>query len=284
MAGMIHPTAIIDPQARLDPSVQVGPYAIIDAHVVIGPGCVVGPHVHLTGHTAIGSGNRFHTGAVIGDAPQDLRYAGAPTRLRIGDRNCFREHVTVHCSNCLEEETVIGSDNLLMAHSHVGHNAVIGNRVVLANGALVGGHALVQDRAFVSGNCLVHQFVRVGTLAMMQGGSAVSKDLPPYTVARGNNSICGLNTVGLRRAGVTAGERAELKRLYRFLFRSGRNLRTATEQAAAVFQGPHGRALLEFLRGSRRGVCVHGPGREPESKTPSGEPEGVSDVRGTDAS
>ena len=272
---MIHPTAIIHPQAQVDPTVEVGPYALIDAHVVVGPHCVVGPHVHLTGHMAIGADNRFHTGAVIGDAPQDVKYADAPTRLRIGDRNRFREHVTVHRSNRVEEDTVIGSDNFLMAHCHVGHNAVLGDRVVLANGALVAGHAVVEDRAFISGNCLVHQFVRVGTLALMQGGSAISKDLPPFTVARGDNEICGLNTVGLRRAGVSAEERAELKRLYRFLFRSGRNLREATRAARTLFTTEAARALIEFLAASRRGVCVHvGTGRR-KGKTPSAETEGV---------
>ncbi|PYI81986.1 MAG: acyl-[acyl-carrier-protein]--UDP-N-acetylglucosamine O-acyltransferase, partial [Verrucomicrobia bacterium] len=162
----------------------------------------------------VGAHNQFHTGCVIGDGPQDLKYKGEPTRLRIGDRNIFREHVTVHCSNKWDEDTVIGSHNFLMAHCHIGHNCMVGNHVVVANGALLGGHAVVQDRAFISGNCLVHQGVRVGMLALMQGGSAISKDLPPFTVARGDNGICGLNTVGLRRAGFTSEQRLELKRLY----------------------------------------------------------------------
>ena len=272
---MIHPTAIIHPQAELDPTVEVGPYALIDAHVVVGPGCVIGPQVHLTGHTLIGADNRFHTGAVIGDAPQDVKYGDAPTRLRIGDRNRFREHVTVHRSNRVEEDTVIGSDNFLMAHCHVGHNAVIGDRVVLANGALVAGHAVVQDRAFISGHCLVHQFVRVGRLALMQGGSAISKDLPPFTVARGDNAICGLNTVGLRRAGFSTADRAELRRLYRFLFLSGRNLRQAAEAARTQFTTEPAGALIGFIADSRRGVCVHGGSGPGKGKTPSGEPEGV---------
>jgi UDP-N-acetylglucosamine acyltransferase len=206
---MIHPTAIVHPRARLDPTVTIGPYAVIEEHVVLGPDCVVGPQVHLTGHTTIGAGNRFHAGCVIGDAPQDLKYAGAPTRLRIGDHNVFREHVTVHCAAGEAGETVVGAHNFLMAHSHVAHDGRLGNHVILANGALLGGHVSVGDRAFISGNCLVHQFVRIGTLALMQGGSGISKDLPPYTVARGDNGICGLNTVGLRRAGVSAGRGAE---------------------------------------------------------------------------
>src|SRR5208282_1439662 len=180
---MIHPTAIIHPKAKLDSTVQVGPYAVIDEGVELGANCVVGPHVYLTGLTTIGDHNHFHAGCVIGDAPQDLKYDGAPTRLRLGDHNVFREHVTVHRSTRPDAETVVGSHNFLMAGAHVAHNCVIGNHVILANGALLGGHAEVQDRAFISGKCAVHQFCRVGTLALMQGGSTLSQDLPPFTVA-----------------------------------------------------------------------------------------------------
>lgn len=252
---MIHPTAIIHPQAKLDPTVEVGPYAVIDAAVTVGPHCRVGPHVHLTGVTTLGSRNVFHAGCVIGDAPQDLKYRGEPTRLRIGDHNVFREGVTVNRSNTPAEDTVLGSHNYLMATSHVGHNSRLGDHVVIANGTSLGGHVTVGDGAFLSGNCLVHQFVRVGTLALMQGGAAISKDLPPFTVARGDNGICGLNTVGLRRAGFTTAQRLELKRLYRFLFRAGRELRAALTAAQDEFSSEPARLLLDFLRTSKRGVC-----------------------------
>jgi UDP-N-acetylglucosamine acyltransferase len=188
---MIHPTAVIHPKAQLDATVEVGPYAVIDEAVALGPHCRVGPHVYLTGCATIGAHNLFYAGCVIGEAPQDMKYKGDPTGLRIGDHNVFREHVTVHRSSKLAEDTVIGSHNFFMAHSHVGHNVHLGHHVIMANGVLLGGHVTVADRAFLSGNCLVHQFVRVGTLALMQGGSAVSKDLPPFTVARGDNGICG---------------------------------------------------------------------------------------------
>ena len=253
---MIHPTAIIHPQAKLDPTVQVGPYAVIDAGVEVGSGCVVGPHVHLTGLTTIGAHNRFHAGCVIGDAPQDLKYKDEPTRLRIGDHNVFREHVTVNCANQVGEDTVIGSHNFLMAGSHAGHNSRIGNHVILANGALLGGHATVADRAFISGNGCVHQFVRVGTLAIMQGGCAVSRDLPPFTIAHEVNVLCGLNVVGLRRAGFPAAERLELKRLYHALFRSGKNLRAAVADARLEFTTPAAKVLLDFLAESKRGICM----------------------------
>ncbi|MBI3416940.1 MAG: acyl-ACP--UDP-N-acetylglucosamine O-acyltransferase [Verrucomicrobia bacterium] len=252
---MIHPTAIIHPQAQLASDVRVGPYAVIDAHVTVGAGCVLGPHVHLTGHTTIGARNQFHAGCVIGDAPQDLKYHGEPTRLRIGDGNIFREHVTVHRSNSLAEDTVIGSENFLMAHSHVGHNCALGNRIILANGALVGGHVSIADRVFLSGNCLVHQFVRIGTLALMQGGAAISQDLPPYTIARGDNTICGLNTVGLRRAGFSAEQRMELKRLYHALFRSRRKLSEALAVARNDFTSECAETMITFVAASKRGVC-----------------------------
>jgi len=224
-------TAIIHPKAKLDTTVQVGPYAVIDRDVELGAQCIVGPHVYLTGLTVIGAHNRFHAGCVIGDAPQDLKYKDEPTRVKIGEHNVFREHVTVHRATKTDGETLVGSHNFLMANCHIGHNCEVGNHIIMANGALLGGHVTVQDRAFISGNCLVHQFVRVGMLAIMQGGSAISKDLPPFTIARGNNGICGLNAVGLRRAGLTTEQRLELRRLYHDLFRNGKNLRAALAAA-----------------------------------------------------
>jgi UDP-N-acetylglucosamine acyltransferase len=253
---MIHPTAIIHPKAKLDSTVRVGPYAVIDEGVELGTDCVIGPHVYLTGLTTIGAHNRFHAGCVIGDAPQDLKYDGTLTRLRIGERNVFREHVTVHRSTKPDAETVIGSHNFLMANAHVAHNCAVGDHVILANGALLGGYAVVQDHAFISGNCLVHQFCRVGTLAIMQGGSGISQDLPPFTMALRINEICGLNVVGLRRAGVPAEQRMELKRLYHLLFRSGKNLRAAVAEAREKFASDPARKMLDFVVEAKRGVCA----------------------------
>ena len=255
---MIHSTAIIHPRAKLDATVQVGPYAVIDADVTLGPECVVGPQVYLTGVTTIGAHNRFHAGCVIGDAPQDLKYRDEPTRVRIGDHNVFREHVTVHRATKADGETVVGSHNFLMANSHVGHNSLLGNHVIIANGALLGGHVTVQDRAFLSGNCLVHQFTRIGTLTMIQGGAGVSQDVPPFTIASGINTICGLNVIGLRRAGLTAQQRLEVKQLYHALFRSGQNLGTALAAAQAKFTGAASKTMMEFIAGAKRGVCRDG--------------------------
>ncbi|MDB6058363.1 MAG: acyl-(acyl-carrier-protein)--UDP-N-acetylglucosamine O-acyltransferase [Verrucomicrobiales bacterium] len=254
---MIHSTAVIHPKARLDATVAVGPLAVIDEHVVLGPGCVVGPHAYLTGHTTIGANNKIFAGAVIGEAPQDLKYKNAPTRLRIGNNNTFREGVTVHRSNKDEEDTVIGSDNFLMANAHVGHNSQVGNNIIIANGALLGGHVRVDDRAFISGNCLVHQFARVGSLSLMQGGAAISKDLPPFTIALGVNGICGLNIIGLRRAGLSPEERLELKKVYHELFRSGQNITKVAAACKSMFTSKPAALLIDFVLSSKRGVAPH---------------------------
>ena len=253
---MIHKTAIIHPKAKLDSTVQVGPYVVIDEGVELGAHCVVGPYVYFTGLTTIGAHNSFHAGCVIGDAPQDLKYKGEPTRLRIGDHNVFREHFTAHRSNKLDAETVIGSHNFFMADAHVAHNCVVGDHVILANGALLGGHVVVQDHAFISGNCCVHQFCRVGTLALMQGGSVVTQDLPPFTMMHRVNELCGLNSVGLRRAGFTVEQRLELKRLYHLLFRSGKNLRAAITEAREKNAGTPANILLDVITETNRGVCA----------------------------
>lgn len=252
---MIHPTAVIHPKAQLDPSVEIGPYAVIDAHVSMGPGCRVGPHIYLTGHTRIGANNRFYAGCVVGEAPQDVKYNDEPTELRLGDNNLVREGATIHRSAKVGESTIVGSNNLIMVNSHIGHNVILGDNVILANGALLAGHVEVGNRAFISGNCVVHQFVRIGTLAIMQGGAAISQDLPPYTVARETNGMCGLNAIGLRRAGLTSEERLELKHLYHRLFRSGENLSTAITRARQEFASAPTKVMLDFVASAKRGVC-----------------------------
>lgn len=255
---MIHPTAVVHPKAQIDSSTRIGPYAVIDEGITLGAECEVGPHVHITGQTTIGPHNRFHAGCVIGEAPQDLKYTGAPTRLLIGGHNTFREHVTVHRSNKMEEDTVIGSHNLLMAAAHVGHNATLGSHIILVNGALVGGHAQIADRAYLSGHSMVHQFCRIGTLALAQAGAVITKDLPPFCVGSGLNTLCGLNTVGLRRAGFTAEQRTQLKRLYRALFRSGAVMSDALLAASGEFTDAEARQMIDFIKASARGVCFGG--------------------------
>lgn len=252
---MIHPTAVVHPGAQIDPTVSVGPCAVIDEHVILGAHCVVGPHVHLTGHLTAGAHNQFHSGCVIGGPPQDLRYKDEPTRVRIGDSNVFRENMTVNRSNKIEEDTVIGSHCFLMADSHVGHNSVLADHVIMANGTLLAGHVTVGDRVFFSGNAMVHQFGRVGRLALLQGGAAATRDVPPYCIARGYGGIAGLNVVGLRRAGFTSEQRLELRRLYHLIFRSRQRLAVALEQARAEFSSENARLLIDFASTSKRGMC-----------------------------
>jgi UDP-N-acetylglucosamine acyltransferase len=253
----IHPSAVIHPKAQLGANCVVSPYVVIDASVEVGPECHIGPHAYLTGHTVIGCGNHIHAGAVLGDAPQDLKYRDAPTQLIVGNHNVFREHTTVHRANNVEHPTRIGNENYFMGQSHVGHNSVIGHRNIFANGALLAGHVTVMNRVFISGNCLVHQFCRIGTLALMQGGAGISKDLPPFCIARGDNAICGLNIVGLRRANVSPEERLALKKAYHLLFRSRLPLSQAVSQSReSLADFPLVEELLRFLETSQRGHCT----------------------------
>jgi UDP-N-acetylglucosamine acyltransferase len=257
---LIHPTAVIDPNATIDPSCAIGPYCVIEEGVTLGANCRLGPNVHILGNTTIGQGNQFHSGAVIGDAPQDSNYSGAPTKLVIGNDNRFREHTTVHRSNSIEESTVLGNDNFLMAGSHIGHNSVVGNSNVFANSAILGGHVLLGNGTFLSAHCAVHQFVRVGDFAMMQGGAGASQDVPPFTVSLGINKICGLNTVGLRRAGIEQPERTELKRLYVTLFRSGLQSEDAVRKARLEYRSERALQLIDFIASCTRGWCRHSRG------------------------
>lgn len=251
----IHPTAVIDPRAELDASVEVGPHVVIEGRVVIGPGTALGPHVHVLGPTTIGRDNRVASGAVLGGAPQDLSYRGAPTELRIGDRNQIREHVEINRATKLEQPTTIGDDTFLMGHSHIGHDCQVGNGVILANGAMLGGHVQVDDRAFISGNCVVHQFVRVGRLTMLRGLSRTSRDVPPFAIMDWTHTVRGINRVGLRRAGFDREAIRAVQRAFTTLFGSRRNLRQALAEVEAGPRSAEVDELVAFIRASTRGVC-----------------------------
>ncbi len=259
----IHPTAVVSPQAELGAEVTVGPLAVVEAGAVIGDRCVIGPHAAILRHTTLGAGCRVHAHAVLGDLPQDKAFDGRESYVRIGGACVLREGVTVHRGTKPGTATEIGAGCFLMANSHVGHNSRLGDRVILANGVLLGGYAEIGAGAFLSGNCMVHQFVRVGRLAMLGGGSGVSKDVPPFcTVASLHlNQVAGLNIVGLRRAGMPPADRLALKRAFRMLYLSDMNF----SQAAAAIRGecPAGPAgeLADFVEASKRGICRHGHGR-----------------------
>ena len=258
----IHPTAVVDPRAEIHPEAELGPYAVIDGPVRIGAGTRLMPHAVVMGWTELGEGNRVHSGAVLGDAPQDVSYDGARSYLRIGDRNIFREGVQVHRGTKGDSATVIGNDNFLMANSHVAHNCLLGDRIIMTNNAVLGGYVEVGDRAFLSASCAVHQFVRVGRLAMMRGQSATSRDVPPFAIIDWQHTVRGLNVVGLRRAGFDEPRIRALKNAFQALFRKRRNLTVALKEVEAAGPSEEVRELLDFIHASKRGVCA-GPKGHP---------------------
>jgi UDP-N-acetylglucosamine acyltransferase len=256
----IHPTALVDPRAQIHPEADIGPYVVIDGPVHIGARTQVRAHVTLIGATEIGTDNVIHAGAVLGDTPQDLAYTNAESAVRIGDRNVIREHVQIHRGTKPGTSTIIGDDNYLMVNSHVGHNCRVGNRTIIANGALLGGYVEVEDQVFVSGNCVVHQFVRIGRLAILRGLSRTSRDVPPFCIMDDTHTVRAINKVGLRRAGFNAEQVRALQNAFSRLFRRRANLRKAIEALAAGSCTAEVQYLLDFIRASTRGVCV-GPRR-----------------------
>jgi UDP-N-acetylglucosamine acyltransferase len=251
----IHPTAIIAPEAELAPDVEVAPYVVIEGRVRIGPGCVLRPHVHLCGPLTLGKGNFVGTGTVLGERPQHLKYQDEPTAVEIGDHNVFREHVTVHRGTTQSWVTRIGSHNFFMAGSHIAHDCQVGNRCILANGALVGGHCILEDNVYLSGNCAVHQFVRIGRLALLSGCSTTTKDMPPFLMQQYVNTVVGVNVVGMRRAGMTAVQINGVRQAFRLLFRERLILPAALQRIEHEVGHIDAVAeLVAFIRGCHRGI------------------------------
>ncbi len=254
---MIHPSAIVEPGARLGENVGVGAYSIIGADVEIGEGTWIGPHVIVKGHTRIGRGNRIFQFCSIGEVPQDKKYSGEPTRLEIGDRNTIREFCTLNVGTAGDAGiTRVGSDNWIMAYVHVAHDCQVGDHTIFANNASLAGHVRIGDWAILGGFTLVHQFVRVGAHAMTGIGTVLLQDLPPFVTAMGNTAKpYGINTEGLKRRGFTTDAIAALKRAYRTLYRSGATLeRARAELALAVEACPEVGLLVEFLSVAGRGI------------------------------
>lgn len=264
LTTLIHPTAVIYPGAQLHPSVKVGPYAVIGEKVTVGPETEIGAHVVLDGHTEIGARNQIFPGAAIGIEPQDLKYDGSVSLVKIGDNNRIREYVTINRATHAGEVTAIGDNNLLMAYVHIAHNCVLGNQVIIANAVSLAGHVEVESNAVIGGVLGIHQFVHIGRYAMVGGMSRIDRDVPPYTIVEGNPCrVRGLNLVGLKRAGLTRsnGGQAyrELKAAYRLLYRAGLPLQ---EAIATLDQWPHNehiRHLQRFLRASSQQSTRRGP-------------------------
>ena len=263
----INPTAIVDPRAEVHPEADIGPYVVIDGPVEIGRGTRVLAHATVMGWTQIGCDNVIHTGAVIGDTPQDLAFTGAESYLRIGNGNVFREHTQVHRGTKPGSATVIGDQNYLMNNAHVGHNCRLGNQIIMANGAVLGGYVEVEDEVFISANCAVHQFVRIGRLALLRGLSRTSRDVPPFCIMDWTHTVRALNRVGLRRAGFSAARIRDLQNAFSRLFRRATNLRLAIAEVEAGPCSAEVRYLLDFIRASKRGVCRGvRPGEEQEEE------------------
>jgi UDP-N-acetylglucosamine acyltransferase len=253
----IHPTAIVDPGAKIADGAEIGPFSLIGAGASIGDKTVIQSHVVIEGETRIGSGNWIGHGVVIGAPPQDVSFErNRKTRVEIGDGNIIREFCTIHRGTAEGSATEIGHGNFLMAGAHIGHNCFVGNGVIIANNCLLGGYVRVNDGAFLGGGCVFHQFMEVGRLAITQGASAFSKDIPPFVIAAERNLVFGLNVVGLRRAGISPRDRREVKRAFKLVYLSGLNVAQALEKAAGLDFNPLAREFLDFIaRAKKRGVC-----------------------------
>ncbi len=254
---MIDPRAIVSPQAQLAPDVTVGPYAVIGPDVTIGPGTTIGPHAVINGPTTIGADNKIFQFASIGEAPQDKKYAGEPTRLEIGDRNVFREFCTVNRGTVHDKGvTRIGSDNLFMAYSHVAHDCVVGDHVIMANCVALGGHVEVGDWVILGGLSAVHQFCKLGAHAFIAGGAIVTRDVPPYVMVAGNPAEPhSVNSEGLKRRGFTPEQIRNVRNAFRILYRSDLRLVEAVErlQELAATQDEI-RILVDFIGRSTRSL------------------------------
>jgi UDP-N-acetylglucosamine acyltransferase len=254
---MIDSRAVISPQAQIAANVSVGPFTVIGADVVVGPGTWIGPHVVINGPTRIGADNKIFQFASLGDAPQDKKYKGEPTLLTIGDRNVFRESVTVNRGTTHDKgETRIGNDNLLMAYSHVAHDCCLGDQIVMANCATLGGHVELGDWVIMGGLSAVHQHSKVGAHCFIAHNAMVTRDVPPYVMAVGRPAEPhSVNSEGLKRRGFTADQILNIRRAYRVLYRSGLKLNAAMEQLeqAAATQTEI-RPFVEFIKRSERSI------------------------------
>lgn len=276
MSTLIHPTAVIHPDAELHPTVRVGAYAVIGEKVKIGPETTIGAHVVLDGWTEIGARNQIFPGAAIGMEPQDLKYDGSMSLVKIGDHNVIREYATINRPTRADEVTRIGNHNLLMAYVHVAHNCVIEDRVIISNSVSLAGHVHIESQARISGVLGVHQFVRVGRLSMIGGLSRIDRDVPPYMLVEGNPSrVRSLHLIGLKRSGLAESEQGQtltlLKKAFRLLYRSGLTLTQALEQLDLLPENEHVHHLHQFIQRSttpgRRGLI---PGRHRAVKNDEG--------------
>ena len=256
MGTSIHPTAVVAPGAQLGAEVEIGPYSIIGEHVRLGAGTKIHPHVVLTGHTTVGAGCTIFPFASIGQQTQDLKFRGGTPRVEIGDRTTLREYVTVNAATNDGDVTRVGNDCHIMAYAHVAHDCVVGHEVIIANCGTLAGHVTLEDQVIIGGLCGVHQFVRIGRLAITGGCSKATQDIPPFMTADGNPmSVHGLNTIGMQRHGINEQAQAALKKAYRILYRENLTAKLALAKIEAdVEQLPEVAHLVAFVRASERGI------------------------------
>lgn len=254
--SLIHPTALVSPDAILAEGVQVGAFAIIGEGCELGPGCIVAARATLERNVKLAANVRIGSGSIIGGDPQDLKYKGEHTTVEIGENTTIREYATVNRGTSHSQKTVVGRNSFLMSYVHVAHDGQIGDGVILANATQLAGHVTVEDKAIISGLSAVHQFVRVGKYSFVGGCSRVAKDVPPFLKAVGNPlRLYGLNSVGLERNGIAEPVRRELKRAYRLFFRSELNVTQARQRARdELEQFPEVQDFLKFFSDSQRGV------------------------------
>jgi UDP-N-acetylglucosamine acyltransferase len=252
---MIHPTAIVHPQAQIGSGCEIGPYCVVGEHVTLGDNCRLYSHVVIDGHTRLGKGNEIFPFASIGLKTQDLKWKGGITRTEIGDHNTFREYVTIHSATSDGDATRIGSHNHILAYSHIAHDCVIGSHIIMSNCATLAGHVTVEDHAVISISA-IHQFCRIGKLAMIGGCSKVVQDVPPFMIADGNPAETRtINKVGMERQGITDEAQNALKQAYKILFREGLSIPNALtkieKELPPLSEVQH---LVQFVRASERGI------------------------------
>lgn len=256
--GVIHPSAIVSPLAKLGNNVRIGPFCVIGANVELGDDCVLHSHVVLEGHAKFGRGNEFFPFSAIGGKTQDLKYQGEPTYLEVGDQNVFREGVTVHRGTHESLPTRIGSHNLFLIYAHVAHDCQLGDHIIMSGNSGLAGHVIVEDHAIISGMAAVHQFCRIGKHSIIGGVAKVVQDVPPFMIADGNPAITrGLNLVGLQRRGFGDEDIKALKAAYKKLFlKKDQNLATAISSLKATHDAdtPHVAHLIHFIESSERGI------------------------------
>ena len=253
---MIHSTAIVHPKANVASNCEIGPYCVIGEHVTLGDNCKLHSHVVIDGHTKLGNANEIFPFACIGKKTQDLKWKGGVTRLEIGDRNVFREGVTVHCATDDGDATVIGSDNLLLTHAHVAHDCILGNGIILSGFAGLAGHVIVEDNAILSGYVAVHQFCRIGRHSMIGGCCKVRQDIAPFMLADGDVATpVFINKIGLERHGISEESINALKQAYKIIFRETLPLADALAKVESELpQTPEVKHLVSFIRASERGI------------------------------